>query len=120
MIRYAFGNVLGSIWKFFNDMVIVGESVIVFLMHLEMTTMASDDTYFIFNDADLIPHFLINAPSIFKHLNVAFQFQAVQAGAVWVNCYLANMPQVIRPLSSKHSLAGFQAPTPTTPTTKCS
>ena len=38
-------------------MVIVGESVIVFLMHLEMTTMASDDTYFIFNDADLIPPF---------------------------------------------------------------
>ena len=112
MIRYAFGNVLGSIWKFFDDMVIVGESVIVFLMHLEMTTMASDDTYFIFNDADLIPHFLINAPSIFKHLNVAFQFQAVQAGAVWVNCYLANMPQVIRPLSSKHSPGGFQAPHP--------
>ena len=44
LIRYAFGNVLGSIWKLFNNMVIVSESVIVFLIHLEMTTMVSDDT----------------------------------------------------------------------------
>ena len=59
MIRYAFGNVLGSIWKLFNNMAIVSESVIVFLIHLEMTTMVSDDTYFIFNEVDLIPHYFI-------------------------------------------------------------